>query len=207
MSMRQKLPKLWPFLVKLHQEHPDTFSNPELLKATAAQKWPQLKQDEKCPNCDAHMKETIRTFGYYNALLMLEMANVVRRRVRDGVPFTKANRVHVVQEPNLSDTAKHQTTVCRYLGLIAKVKNEEGKHDTGMWLITKRGWAALRGEPIPSTVSTFRNEITKHHEATTTIGEALRARKDSFVFHLCVAVERYNEKEWYEFGDNVEGAL
>lgn len=59
-------------------------------------------------------------------------------------------------------------TKLRFFGLIAKYK-VDGKHVGGKWVVTRNGWAFLRGElPIPSHVKTFRNRIIEKSAETTT---------------------------------------
>lgn len=48
----------------------------------------------------------------------------------------------------------------RYFGLVHHVKDQDGNRKAGRWLITRNGWAFLRGDlAIPDFVMTFRNKI------------------------------------------------
>lgn len=52
-------------------------------------------------------------------------------------------------------------TKLRFFGLVAKYK-ENGVHKDGKWVITRNGWAFLRGElAVPRHIYTFRNKIVE----------------------------------------------
>lgn len=197
-----KIKRLWPFLVHLHNEMPGIFDDPDKLRETVAARWIALKDPNFCPNCGSNMRAYVSTFDFHKALLLLEMANVVRQKVESGMSFTNANKVHVVSNPNLSDACRHQTTQARFLGLIAKVTDKDGKHirEDG-WLITRRGWSALRGDPVPKEVIHFNNEVIDRTDESITLKEALDSNKHS------VAGEIYDMETWVKFAGNIEGIL
>ena len=114
-------------------------------------------------------------FDCLDAVLLLAMASEVRSQV-DARSFTEANRVHV---PSLrvSLAVRCRTTQCRMLGLVAKLDGPGGKQIPGMWVITDRGWAALRGEQVPENVIVFRNEIQERTEEVITLREALELNR------------------------------
>lgn len=78
------------------------------------------------------------------------------------------NDIHVNREvPEVcGPQAYHQlsnTTKLRFHGLIAKVKDENGNHKKGHWLITKRGGEFLRGEiELPEFAETQKNQVVGH---------------------------------------------
>jgi hypothetical protein len=135
-----------------------------------------LNEKETCPNCGASMSEYIFPFDSLDALLLLSMANEVRDKRKRGISFNQANQVHV---PSLkaSLSVKCRTTICSKLGLVAKIKNENGKHARGAWLITERGWKALRGEPVPAFVKVFRGKIEERFDQTTTMQDIFNGSK------------------------------
>jgi hypothetical protein len=164
-----KITKLWPYLVKLHNNAPEAFEDPDYLKATVSGVWPELKDPASCPNCHQGMHSYIYRLDFLNALLLKQMGDVVRKRLDQGELFSKSNEIHVVSQ-DFHDCVRHRTTQCRSLGLIAKVKTEDGSHDRAKgWLITKRGFSALRGQYVPSEVEVFRNRITERTEEVTTM--------------------------------------
>lgn len=134
--------------------------------------YPELLDSSRCPNCDASMEQYRYSFRWHHAMLLIVMARAVRDRMDSGLAFSDANAVHV---PTLQTThaVKCSTTQARLLGLVAKVKNANGTQIGGKWLITARGWAALRGEAVPEHVIAFRNAIEDRTEALITLAGAL----------------------------------
>lgn len=136
-----------------------------------------LNEKEVCPNCGASMSEYIFFFDSLDALLLIAMAKEVRRKKSIGILFNQANQVHV---PSLKESLsiRCRTTICSKLGLIAKVKNDNGRHARGAWLITERGWKALRGEPVPAFVKVFRGKIEERFDQTTTMQDIFNGSKN-----------------------------
>ena len=148
--------------------------------------------EEECPNCGASMAEYTVNLDRFDALLLIAIGKAVRRSIKKGVPFKEANKVHVQTLGDADYTTKSKTTQCSKLGLIAKVKGEGGKQVPGMWLITSRGFSALRGDPVPKKVVVFRGKIQERTEETTTIAEV---------------VENYKPGEWVEIAGYAEGKI
>lgn len=193
-----KIEKLWPYLVALHKTNPGAFEvDGTYLKTIVSQNWALLKQHEACPNCQASMQQYTPTVDYFDACLLRAMAEAVRSKVSKGVPFTEANKVHVQTEINADYTTKSRTTKCRQLGLVAKVI-KDGKHDQQAgWVITVRGWQFLHNNPVPKTVTVFRNEIIDRSEEQVTIMQIFEKRKDY----------NYNPQDWIGYGGISEGQL
>jgi len=129
---------------------------------------------KKCVNCGASLAEYAFTFDYFDAQLLMAMGREVLGTLRKGRPFAEANKVHVQTLPDLDYTSKSRTTQCAKLGLIAKYKDENSRQVGGTWLITKRGFAALRGEEVPGRVIVYRGAIQERPEATTTLKKATK---------------------------------
>lgn len=124
--------------------------------------YPALADRERCANCGSSMCAYEYAHDATSATLLVAMARAVARALEAGVPFTEANRVHVQREVNrlYGYAVASATTRARYLGLVAKVRGKRGRHDQAAgWLVTRRGWKFLRGEPVPATVRVFRGEI------------------------------------------------
>lgn len=149
-------------------------------------------EKEKCINCGAGMKEYTDTFDAFNAKLLMEMGRVVIKRLRAGKPISEANRVHVQSLDGIDYAMKSRTTLASKLGLIAKYRDENKKHVRGTWLITARGFAALRNESVPKKVVIFRSKIMERSDETTTLSEASKDYKDG---------------EWVEIAGYAKGAL
>lgn len=105
-----------------------------------------------------------------DALLLVGMGKIVGERVKSGIPFTDANKVHIQSELNKYYSVASRTSWCAKLGLITKVLKKDGTQDQKAgWLITKRGFEFLAGKPVPAKVQTFRNKITERFDDTTTL--------------------------------------
>lgn len=192
-----KLPKLWELLVYYHLNEPDAFDNPSELRRRVALKWRALNDEKHCPNCGESMTEYIHKLDFFNALLLKHMGDIVKKRLNGGMYFNQANRVHVVSQ-NFHDCIRHRTSQCRTLGLIAKVEKADGKHDREAgWLITKRGFAALRGEKIPAEVSVFRNKIEERTEKMTTLDEVF----EQYSGENKDLIGERDPMEWVNFGN------
>lgn len=197
------MPKLWAFLVRLHQTKPEVFDDADYLKAHVASVWEGLKNPAKCPNCGENMTEYIHKLDFFNALLLKEMGDVVKKKLASGMELSEANQVHVVTQ-DFHDCVRHRTTQCRTLGLIAKVQNDDGKHDREKgWLITKRGFAALRGERVPYEVAVFRNKIEERADTTVTLDEVFNDYKGE---NRSLVGER-DPMEWVNFGKIHQGIM
>lgn len=127
---------------------------------------------QPCPTCGHNTAPYLFVFDVADALLLLAMANEVRARKATMADFTVANQVYV---PSLkvSHAVKCRTTHASKLGLVAKLM-AKGHHVAGCWVITTRGWAALRGEQVPSEVIVTNGEISQRGTKTTTLYQALR---------------------------------
>jgi hypothetical protein len=168
-------------------------------------KWlPGLYSDpKKCPNCGAGMVEFIFSIDCLDVVLLYEMAKVVRDNVYKGQRFSEANQVHV---PSLAThhSVKCRTTKCSKLGLIAKVREANGRHKQGFWLITTRGWDFLKGEPVPAKVAVFRKKIIERFNEIITIDEAKKVRynliksqnKKEYIEN---ALRDFDKSQWYDF--------
>lgn len=169
--------------------------------------YPSIGDPASCPNCDASMLEYVYSFDSLDAVLLFVMARSVRKYQAEGTEFSQANIVHV---PNLSEVSlavRCRTTQSSKLGLIAKYK-VKGKQVRGMWCITERGWAALRGEPVPRRVKVWRNQIEERFGETITLSAAFQLHHDLVTraveagkrpnhdFRILVA--EYNPHDWLE---------
>lgn len=183
--------------------------NPSYFRATLEANIPELKDKETCPNCAASMKEYIYTFDAWDALLLLAMAKAVRSQMEKINDFTRSNQVLVPMLP-VSHATKCRTTQSAKLGLIAQLLTKKGKRVPGCWVITKRGWHALRGDPVPKRVKVWRKRIEERFEETITIEQALKSHSDYVEARMRKgfkpkddqreAVRSFDPADWFEFG-------
>jgi hypothetical protein len=207
------LVKLVSAIIKKDPAIADDFDR---LKANLFASMPELQNRERCANCDASMREYVYTFDTWDALLLLSMAQEVKKWQDAGRSFNDANQVRV-PELNVPHSVKCRTTKASKLGLVAPVLYKGSKHRIpGVWLITTRGWAALRGERVPKKVKVWRKTIEERFEDTITIHEALESHKrfrdgvlergGKLKNHDLGALKTYNASDWYDFGIH-EGKL
>lgn len=201
-----KLRPLVQIIARTVAENPELAHDPELLMARLAEQIPGFNDHKKCVNCEASMAEYDREFDIFAALLLLNMGRIVKKRVAEGVPFTEANKVHISKEQDIPFSSKLYANITSKLGLIAKLRGEDGKQSHALWVVTTRGWAALRGEQVPRSVRVFRNQILERKEEMTTLAEVFkryRERKKS----LGAAPDDYNPNEWVRVGGYADGKL
>lgn len=145
---------------------------------------------EHCPTCNqALAREYKFHFSVLGASLLLAMAKEVRRSIAFGRDFTSANKVHVTKL-GLEANIVNATTIASKLGLIAKYE-ENGRQISGHWVITARGWSALRGNFVPESVTVKSKVITQHGDKLTTLASALKTYPGS----------DYNPQDWYEIAE------
>lgn len=179
--------------------------------------FPELKNKERCPNCDGSMQSYIFKFDVLDALLLISMSKVVSENLDKSINFTEANKIHIQSMDNTSYAIRSRTSQCRQLGLVAKVLNVKGTHEQGTWCITRRGWDALRGREVPAEVHSFQNKIIKRSEKVTTISHALRSHTDR-VFDQRLAgklpkadhveeIKELQKFDWVHLGEKVQGSL
>ncbi len=149
------------------------------IKAVLSRSIPELSKIDTCPNCDASMQEYTYVFDCLDALLLLKMAYAVKDRQSKGLSFTEANQVRIPELDGASYAIKSRTTMTSKLGLIAQLKNADGKRVAGVWCITARGWAALRGEEVPAQVKVWRGQIEERFDEMITIAEALKNHREA----------------------------
>lgn len=196
-------------IVALVKKNPQYLDNHEYLMTTILYNMPELKRKDTCPNCDASMKEYTYTFDAWDALLLIAMAKRVKANSAKGMSFTEANSVRV-PDLTVSHAVKCRTTQASKLGLVAEAKTASGRRIQGQWLITRRGWCALRGDPVPKKVKVWRKRIEERFEETTTIDAALKTHVSYVEMKLRKGstpredqrdvVKEFDPQEWYQFG-------
>lgn len=201
---------------ELIRKDPSLCDDTSRLRHELVRMFPDLAIKERCPNCSASMMEYVFEFDCLDALMLLYMGMDVRHQVRKGVPFTDANRIRVQHLSNATYAMKSRTTQMSKLGLIAKLMSGD-KHAPGMWVITARGFAALRGERVPKRVRVWRGKIEEREADTTTLREAfllhkgkveavIRRNKAPRTDYRAHFID-YAPDEWYEFAGAHQGTL
>lgn len=196
--MKYQEPKIRPIILAICKQF--NLSEKDVV-AFVKEQYPELTNKEACANCGASMAIYTFSLDTITALLLVGMGKIVADRINKHAPFTEANMVHLQTCLNKYYSVPSRSTQASKLGLIAKVLNEDGSHNNEAgWLITKRGFAFLRGDSVPRTVTSFRNEIVDRGEETTTLSEV----------HKEADVEYYNEftyhkRDWVDIAGYTDG--
>lgn len=125
-------------------------------------------EEDVCPHCGAKMQ------AYWHKLTPGLVSALVK--LRAGIDKSKVNHINPDKDLDgtpheLKKSERSNLSKLRVHGLIAKYK-EAGQHIKGEWLITRRGFAFLRGEEaVPSRVKTYRNKVVDHEERHIFISE------------------------------------
>lgn len=130
------------------------------------------QNDGHCSHCG----NTIKIYKYKANRALATMLKLMADVVKD----TGINKVHYDNIP-VAHALHSQRAKLRQHGLIAKYK-EDGKHVANMWVITRKGWDWLKGEPIPKKVIVYNNQVLGHEDGLITIGEALGEKYDPQVY-------------------------
>lgn len=212
MSNKNNQGRMKPFIkiiASVLSEDPRLFQDYDKLIEKVKEVIPELQNEQRCPNCEASMVQYAYNLDIIDISLIVGMANKVRENKKTGIDFTEANKVHVPTLP-VSDAVRHRTTKCAKLGLVAK-SLKDGKHTCGMWVITRRGFEALRGLEIPTGVVAWRGKTIEHAEATTTFAKVIAwyrpkvevGKEDLQHSHTM----KYKQNEWIDFAGYNNGRL
>lgn len=130
-----------------------------------------MNEIEYCPHCGAKMQ------AYWHRLTPGLVNTLVKMRA--GIAKTGVNHINPGSDLDgtpleLTKNERSNLSKLRFHALIAKY-GEHGDRVQGEWLITRRGFAFLRGEEaVPSRVKTYRNKVVDHDERLVNIGEVIR---------------------------------
>lgn len=124
----------------------------------------------------SHCHQTIKIYRYKINRATATFVRAVANAVRD----TGVNDVDI-ETIGIAYSVRTQVSKIRQHGLIARIKNAEGKQIPRRWLITHKGWDFLNGEQIPSKVVVFNNQVLGHDgefvDIYTVLGERFDPQK------------------------------
>jgi hypothetical protein len=142
------------------------------IRANLSVNFPELKDHTHCANCGESMAIYTYSVTYLDVKLLCAMANIVNRRMNNGITFTEANKIHLQTEIDNYTLISRQTITSK-LGLIAKVIKDKVHDRKAGWVITKRGYDFLHGVAVPKMVNVFHNSIQEHFNQLITMKETL----------------------------------
>jgi len=201
--------KIWPLakiVRRIIKENPLASKEDDYFRALLIKEIPELENKERCINCEASMREHVFKMDVLNALLLKLMGDEVKRRTNAGENFTEANKIRVSNMENWPHSARCRTNKIKLLGLIAKADKK------AHWSVTRRGFAALRGEEIPAEVVAWRNRIEERSGKTTTLEEVFKKHRAYCSKRKKESphrrnMEGYDRNEWIHFGEIKQGTL
>lgn len=120
-----------------------------------------------CESCGQKVQEAHKEEFSVMKLLLL-------RRAASHVMDTMTNDFRVREFAKPEEFKRfHNFQKLRYHGLITPVKDKQtGQRIKGRWLITRNGWAFLRGElAIPKYVLVKNNSIQSRSDTTVRVGD------------------------------------
>lgn len=129
-----------------------------------------MTEIEYCPHCGAKMQ------SYWHRLTPGIVKALVKMRA--GIAKSGVNHINPAKDLDgtdleLTKNERGNLSKLRFHALIAKY-SENHKRQQGEWLITRRGFAFLRGEEsVPRRVKTYRNRVVDHDEVLVTIADIL----------------------------------
>ena len=132
--------------------------------------------DGKCKCCGRVLNLYKYRIAPSMVYLLNDMARITQRRISVGQSNPRQVDLSDIDRPY---SIKAQTTKLRLHGLIAKVK--EGKNQKRRtWIITKKGWVFLGGEPIWAQVIVFNNTVLGHTDELVTLSQ-VTGRADDYI--------------------------
>lgn len=121
-----------------------------------------MEQHGHCPSC-------LRKGQPYWVTMNPNMVKILQK-IYGAIVAKGVNNIHVDHDTDGTEwempySQRSNVTILRFHGLVAKYRDEAGKHKAGHWLITTRGAAFLKGNiSIPKRVKIFDNEVRDHSE-------------------------------------------
>lgn len=193
-----RVKSLVKLVARVVSEDPSLVEDFDRLMILMAQKIPNFHDGEKCLCCGAGMEEYNYKLEALDAILLIQMGKRIKDQMGCGKTFTEANKVRIRDLESIS-SIKNRTTHASKLGLIAKLESKNGTHVAGTWVITRRGFEALRGETVPYTVTVFRGEILERESRTVSIRQVFNhykkhRRKIDETIESCIS--EYTLDDW-----------
>lgn len=118
----------------------------------------------RCDKCHQVIKIYRYRINRNHGLFLRAMADEVRNK--------KINTVDI-SVLGLAYSIRSQVTKMRQHGLIARVKNDQGAQIARHWLITKKGYSFLNGNPIAEKVVVYNNQVLGHEGELITIHQLM----------------------------------
>lgn len=122
-----------------------------------------------------HCEQTIKIYRYP---ISRTIKRVIKAIAKATTPDT-GRAVDVDRDISIAHSERSQLSKMRQHGLIAQPKNDKGVKISRHWLITRKGWQFIAGEPVPAKVVVYNNQVLGHEGGTVVFARA-DAEADDF---------------------------
>lgn len=127
------------------------------------------QNDGRCTHCH----QTIKIYRYpISRTIKLVLKTIAKATTPDT-----GRAVDVDRDIAIEHSQRSQLSKMRQHGLIAQPE-DNGKKISRHWLITRKGWDFLRGEPVPAKVVVYNNQVLGHEGGTVTLDRIDREADD-----------------------------
>lgn len=122
-----------------------------------------------------HCEQTIKIYRYP---ISRTIKRVIKAIAKATTPDT-GRAVDVDRDIEIAHSERSQLSKMRQHGLIAQPKDARGVKISRHWLITRKGWQFIAGDPVPAKVVVYNNQVLGHEGGTITFDRA-DAEADQF---------------------------
>lgn len=146
-----------------------------------------------CPSC-------FRDARAYTFTLNANLVKILQK-IYGAIVLKGENDIHLDKDTEGTDfelkySQRSNVTILRFHGLVAKVRDENGKQTAGHWLITRRGASFLKGNiSIPVKVRTFDNHVTDHSPEMVSFRDVMKEAPQNLPIVDFIDYEIANETE------------
>lgn len=125
----------------------------------------------RCTHCEQPIK-------IYRYPISRTIKRVLKAIAKATTPDT-GRAIDVDRDIEIAHSERSQLSKMRQHGLVAQPKDERGVKISRHWLITRKGWGFLGGDPVPAKVVVYNNQVLGHDGGVVTFGRA-DAEADQF---------------------------
>lgn len=130
----------------------------------------EAEQNEgRCTHCH----QTIKIYRYP----ISRTIKLVMKAIAKATTPETGRAVDVDRDISIEHSQRSQLSKMRQHGLIAQPE-DNGKKISRHWLITRKGWDFLRGEPVPAKVVVYNNQVLGHEGGTVSLSRVDREADD-----------------------------
>lgn len=125
----------------------------------------------RCTHCEQPIK-------IYRYPISRTIKRVLKAIAKATTPDT-GRAIDVDRDIEIAHSERSQLSKMRQHGLVAQPKDARGVKISRHWLITRKGWGFLGGDPVPAKVVVYNNQVLGHEGGVVTFARA-DAEADQF---------------------------